>query len=85
MPKKKILCHINKVVQAFMLPLPQFRFIEFYKKHHNYANKKTPIYYNIYFCCHIFVTTHHKIGLTYLAKFVKFLQAFMSPPPSPIL
>ena len=65
-----------------MLPLPPFRFI---RKHHNYTNYK-----NInYFLCHIYVTRLQKNRLTpikdtcTLHKFVKLLQAFMSPPPTP--
>ena len=37
--------------------------------------------YTCRFCCHIYVTTHQKNGLTYLVIFVRFLQ--MSPPPPP--
>ena len=37
--------------------------------------------YTCRFCCHIYVTTHQKNGLTYRVIFVRFLQ--MSPPPPP--
>ena len=73
--KQKILCHVNKVTTGVYVTPPPFRF---QRKHNIYANLlKRPHY----FCFHIYFTTHQKNGLTpkrYLAKFLKFLLAFMS-------
>ena len=72
---------INKVTTGVYVTPPPF-----HGKHQNYGNFKKEKHY---FCFHIHVTTHQKNGLTtppqkgYLAKFVKLLQVFKSPPPTP--
>ena len=70
-PKKKIPCQICKVATGIYVitPTPFCNIL-----------RNWNITLNIYFCFHVYhICDYAKNGLSYLAKFINLLQAFMSP------